>query len=130
MWRWIQKRLALRSYRRRLGPALAKRYGREPHYTVAQIRVTADQLRLDTRFMCYAFADYCSQDAFDAHHAATGEACDWAAMRHELGSMWGIGEHHAAGHFDPTADHGYFDHGHDVGHDTGHHGGGDGYHSQ
>jgi uncharacterized protein DUF6559 len=118
--RWIRKRLALRGYRRKLGPSLVKRYGRERYYTVNQVRVTVEKLGLNTDYICYAFADFCSREDFDAHHASTGEACDWAAMREELTSSWGIGDHHHH-----AADHGYDDGHHDYHHDDGgHHDGG------
>jgi hypothetical protein len=126
---WIWKRLALRSYRRKLGPALVKRYGRERHYTVNQVRKTAETLGLNTDYLCYAYADYCSESEFDIHHASIGEACDWGAMREELDSSWGVGDSHVLG--DHGGDHGgHYDYGHvdDGGH---HHGGGydgDGHH--
>ena len=118
MLRWIRKRLALRSYRRKLGPALVARYGRERHYTVHQVRATADKLGLATAYLCFAYADYCSHYDFDAHHRSTGEACDWAEMRHELASSWGVGHHHDFG-----ANHGFGEHHADGDHDGhGHHG--------
>src|SRR6476646_10246817 len=108
MLRWFLQKLALRSYRRKLGPALIRRYGRELHYTVAQVRKTAETLGLNRDWLCYAYADYCSRDDFDAHHAATGETCSWTEMRHELSTSWGIGHHVAQSHHHGGHDH----HGH------------------
>ncbi len=124
MIRWLQKRLALRRYRRELGPSLVARYGRERHYTVNQVRKTAEVLGLNTDYLCYAYADYCSRADFDAHHASTGETCDWEAMREEIASSWGVGHHALAGHHghqhDDHADHGAHHH-HDHHHGGGHH---------
>ena len=126
MWRWIQKRLALRSYRKQLGPALVRRYGREKSYTVNQVRVTAETLGMNMDFVCYALAEYCAQDAFDAHHAAAGEHCDWTGMRQEIEASWGVGHHHATEHGFGDSHHGADDGGHH--HDGGHHDGGGGGH--
>ena len=84
MFKWIRKRLALRSYRRKLGPALLARYGRAKHYSVNQIRVTADKLGLDTDYICYAYACFSERAAFEEHHVMLGESCDWGAMRSEV----------------------------------------------
>jgi hypothetical protein len=36
---------------------------------------------MDEDFVCLALAMYCTRDAFDADHAARGEACDFDAMQ-------------------------------------------------
>jgi hypothetical protein len=124
---WIRKRLTLRSYRRKLGPALVKRYGRERFYSVNQIRTTVDKLGLNTDYICYAYAEYCTRDDFDAHHVSTGEACDWTEMREEWSSSWGVGDHHYSvsehgGHYGDSHHHDdSYDGHHGGGHDGGHH---------
>ncbi|CAN5672021.1 hypothetical protein BH09MYX1_BH09MYX1_41290 [soil metagenome] len=119
MLSWLRKRLALRGYRRKLAPALIRRYGRETHYTPAQVRKTVEALALSVDYVCYALAAFCERTAFDAHHQALGEACDWTEMRGELTAShsFDIGDHHM-GH-SVHADHRHHDpHDH---HDTGHH---------
>jgi hypothetical protein len=127
MFRWIRQKLALRSYRGRLGKALVARYGREKRYTVNQVRATVEKLGLDADYICYAYAAYCERSDFDAHHAAIGESCDWAEMRDEMASSHGFSpsEHFAGG--DHVYDH---HHHHDVGdHHHGDWGGGHDGHS-
>jgi hypothetical protein len=120
MLSWIRRRLALRRYRRRLGPALVRRYGRERHYTINQVRATVDTLGLDTSYVCYAFAAFCEQAAFEAHHAALGEVCDWATMHHAATA------HHVVDYsgVDHSFDHEIGDHLGDFHHHPGH----DGHH--
>lgn len=122
MWRWIRKRLAVRSYRTALATRLRERYGRERAYTPEQVASCAVDAGVSTMFLCFAFAMFCDRASFDAFHAARGEACDYDGMRGELAPA--IGVDHAT--FDATDvidrfDHGggdtSFDHG---GHDTGH----------
>lgn len=86
IWRSYRKRKALRGYRTVLAKRLRGRYGAEKHYTPAQVEDTVRQCGLSGAFVCYALAMYCDRLAFDMHHAARGEACDYAAMRAELGA--------------------------------------------
>ena len=85
MWSWIQKRRAIRRYRRRLGSALRRRYGREQHYTPEQVESTVVTKGLGIDFLCFALAMYCSRESFNAYHAARGEVCDYDAMRSDAG---------------------------------------------
>lgn len=84
MINWIQKHLALRSYRRKLRPALVRRYGRGRHYSINQVRVTCELLGLDVRFLCYAYAAFCEPGEFTDYHEALGLSCDRDAMREVL----------------------------------------------
>lgn len=56
--RRYQLRKAFRSYIYKLGPALAKRYGRGDQYTVLQIKKTVLHLKLSVRYLPYAVALY------------------------------------------------------------------------
>ena len=116
MLRAIRKWMALRSYRRKLAPKLVERYGRSRHYSVAQVRVTAEQLGLNMDFLCYAYAGFCEREAFDEHHAALGEVCDFVTMREEVSAAL-----HDVGVLDASSHHASAIYGH--GH--GHHGAGD-----
>ncbi len=90
MWRRIKKWRALRAYKSTLATKLRARYGREKHYTPEQVRRCAADSGVSTTFLCFAFAMYCDRDTFDAYHRAEGEACDYDAMRVEVGSALGI----------------------------------------
>jgi len=88
MFKLFRKRRAMRAYRRQLGVKLRKRYGREKHYTPEQVRTTAISSNLGVDYLCFALAMYCDRDAFDAYHLAEGEACDYDAMRADIGNTY------------------------------------------
>jgi uncharacterized membrane protein YgcG len=124
----IKRRIAIRSYRKKLGPYLERQFGWQANYSPKQVRSGASSLRLSIRDICYAYAMYCTPVDFNSHHAATGEHCDYATMHAETmsfgtGSQVESSSHHHSGS-------GWFDsHGHDSGsHDSGGSdgGGGDG----
>lgn len=131
MLRWLSKYFALRGYRVKLGPALAKRYGRQRYYTANQVRVTVEKLALPVEYLCYGLAGFCEERAFNEYHSSVGEVCDWREMRQEaadqhIGNHSGHGGHahydqelgdHDAGHH-PSDHHHGTSHGHDSG---GHH---------
>jgi hypothetical protein len=88
MWKQFQKRRAMRTYRRRLGVQLRRRYGRERHYTPEQVRTTAISGGLGTYHLCFALAMYCDRESFDAYHREHGEVCDYDAMRSSIGAAY------------------------------------------
>jgi hypothetical protein len=128
MLRWIRKHLALRAYRRRLGPALVLKYGKQKTYSIDQVRETATAVRLDLDYICYGYAAHCASDAFSAHHTEIGQHCDQQAMREEMG--WWYADpvehfHHGHGHHEAGGSSGHDTHHHDTHHhDTHHHDGG------
>lgn len=75
---WLRKRFVLGRYRRKLGKALVKRYGREPYYTPGQVRTTLEVLGLSLDFVAHAFAGYCHEADFD------GEATERRRLRKEM----------------------------------------------
>jgi hypothetical protein len=83
----FRRRKAIRAYRRRLGPALKKRYGKQATYTPGQVRKTAYGIGCPTDQLCYAYSMYCSQEDFQVHHAAIGVHCDYDSMRAEVGTL-------------------------------------------
>ncbi|MBL0214394.1 MAG: hypothetical protein IPQ07_10955 [Myxococcales bacterium] len=128
MWRFLRKRRALRAFRTRLFRHLRMTYGRKLFYSTDEVRESTAWLRINDEFVCFAFAMFCDQATFDAHHLANGEACDYAAMRSEVfahvanvpvtaGTVPWIDGHdgHGAEHHG-----GHHDSGHHV--DSGHHG--------
>ena len=79
-----RKWIAIRRYVKGLGPELRKRYGRANQYTPAVVKRTVEERGYNQNCLCYALAIYCSRQDFDAYHRATGEACDYDAMRGEV----------------------------------------------
>jgi hypothetical protein len=126
MFQLIKRRLAIRSYRNKLGPYLEKQVGWRVNYSPQEVRAGASSLGLSLDSICYAYAMYCTPADFASHHAATGEHCDYATMHAETMSF-GTGAHgDSSSHHDSGG--GWFDsHGHDShSHDQGgHHGGHD-----
>lgn len=84
MLSWLQHRIALRRLRRELGPALVKRYGREPSYTIAQVDATMAHLALDPSHARYAYAAFCARDDFDRYCRAAGADHNWVALRRRV----------------------------------------------
>lgn len=57
---------AIRTYRDKLSPVLVKRYGGSGQYTQAQITKTAAELRLNQKYIRYAFLMYCHPENLDS----------------------------------------------------------------
>ena len=128
MFQVIKRRLAIRSYRMKLGPYLEQQIGWRANYSPQQIRSGASSLGLSLASICYAYAMFCTPADFDNHHAATGEHCDYATMHAETLSF-GTGSHGDSSSHHDSGGGGFDSHGHDHGgHDFGGHdsGGGDG----
>lgn len=65
MLKELEKWWALRSYRRRLGPLLRKRYGRSPHgYTPQQVLTTLRVHGMNTTLAPHACVMFCSPKAY------------------------------------------------------------------
>ncbi len=86
-----RKWLAIRSYRNGLRTMLRERYGAGPRYTPAQVLRTIDAGGFSANYACYAICMYCGREAFEAHHLATGERCDYESMAQELSEKLGSG---------------------------------------
>lgn len=82
----VRKWFAIRSYIKKLGPELRRRYGAQSKYSPAQVRATIQSKRFDADRGCYAMAMYCDRADFDRHHQSTGESCSYDTMRAEIGS--------------------------------------------
>src|SRR4030095_617662 len=106
----------------RLGPYLEQHFGWGVNYTPKEVRSGASALGLSLSDLCYAYAMFCTPGDFAAHHAETGEHCDYAAMHAETMSF-GTGYHSDSSSSHHDSGGGSFDsHSHDSG---GHHGGHD-----
>ena len=78
MFGWLRKRFVLAAYRRKLGNALVARYGREPYYTLGQVRTTLEVLGLSLDYVRHAYAGYCHAADFE------GDAAERARLRKEM----------------------------------------------
>lgn len=80
----LRKNRALRAYRMRLGAHLDAVHGGHRMFSIAEVRAGAKSLGLSTEFLPYAYALYCTQEAFDAHLARLGLRQDYTALRREM----------------------------------------------
>ena len=84
MWKFFKKRRALKAYRTTLFHHLRDTYGRKLYYTTEEVKTSLRDVGASTIFHCYALGMFTERDVFNAYHAATGEACDYDAMRTEI----------------------------------------------
>jgi len=54
----LRLRQAAKTYARKLGPHLQRAYGASEHYSAGQIRTGVDKLRLDPKFIIFAYAAF------------------------------------------------------------------------
>jgi hypothetical protein len=65
------KNSAIRKYKYKLRPALAKRYGGSAKYTKGQVDKTIEHLRLSNKHIQYAYLMYCDEETFNTHKSST-----------------------------------------------------------
>jgi hypothetical protein len=87
MFEGFKKRRAIRAYKKKLGPCLEKMFGWRATYKPEEVKRGAYESGLHLATLCYGFAMYCTREDFDAHHAATGQSCDYDAMRREIAEL-------------------------------------------
>ena len=92
MFAGFKKRRAIRAYRNELGPHLEEKHGKRATYSPTEVKRGAENCGLSLESLCYAFAMHCTHADFDAHHAATGQRCDYDAMRREIADLEGKGD--------------------------------------
>ena len=129
-----RKRRAIHLYLNRLGPTLARLFGKAKYYTPQQVEQAAREAKLPTADLCYGLATYCTPEDFNAYHTAHGESCNYWEMRVEVGDHGFHGnasfsQQDVAAHAEAHSHHsgGGFDGGHHGGggfDGGGHHGGG------
>jgi len=83
----FMRRRAIRTYAKKLGPLLRRRYGRSGSYTAGQIRTTIERERLPANHMVYAYAMFMDQPGFDAAQTDLGPVGDYEATRQEIGDL-------------------------------------------
>ncbi len=83
----IKRRLAIRSYRTRLGAKLRERYGGgSRRYTTAQVTRTVEECGFNTGYLSYALFMYCEREDFTEYQASRGENLGYDDMQHLIGS--------------------------------------------
>ena len=61
----LGKNTTIRKFRRKLIPELSKRYGGKGPYTRAQVETTIRKLRLNDRYIRYAYLMFCEQEVLE-----------------------------------------------------------------
>ena len=83
-----RKNKAIKSYIKKLGRDLSRRYGRSKLYTSGQVERTIHEEGYNWRHICYAHALYTSFEQFNNWHEERGETCDYGAMREEVSTRF------------------------------------------
>lgn len=88
-----RKRRAIRTFSKRLGPALSARFGRTPHYTADQIGevVASKTFRRHREFLAYACCLFMSQEDFEAMASAIDAPGGFETLRSEVFGIIGPG---------------------------------------
>ncbi|MBD2037896.1 hypothetical protein H6F76_23360 [Leptolyngbya sp. FACHB-321] len=79
-----EKRLAIRTYARRVGRFLRTRYGLQENYTPAQVQGMIKEWGYSTGYDQYGLAMYCDAAAFMNHYRATGRRYNYELLRGEI----------------------------------------------
>ena len=67
-----------------VGDDLLRHYGKRNFYSVQQVRDANRRNKIDLDLACWSHALFNTHSDFDQLHAASGEACDYAAMKAEM----------------------------------------------
>ncbi len=73
-----------RAFGQAVGNELLRRHGKQRHYATERVRAVVDSLGFPADTACWAQALYASPADFEQLHRATGETCDYAAMKAEM----------------------------------------------
>ena len=68
----------------KVGNNLVRHHGKQRYYTVDQVRAANQRQGIGLDLACWSHAFFNSHADFDALHAGSGEACDYAGMKAEL----------------------------------------------
>jgi len=88
MIRHVKRYLAIRSYVRRLGSELVRRFGKRGFYSVEQVTQAVQRGKFSAAFIAYAHATFCSQADFDAHYGPLGVSCSYQGLRGTVGRRY------------------------------------------
>ncbi len=69
---------------KRVGDDLLKHYGKRRFYTVEQVREANRRTGTSIDVACWSHALFNTHLDFDALHAGSGEACDYAGMKQQM----------------------------------------------
>ena len=86
----FRQKWAIRAYARRLGPLLAKRYGRQKFYTADQVRRTIEVCGFSRRYIAYAYAMFLTEHAFAGEKCTVRTEDPYSSLRETAG---GIADH-------------------------------------
>ncbi|GAA5481004.1 DUF6559 family protein [Haloferula sargassicola] len=67
-----------------VGEELTRRHGKKKYYSPGEVRRASQDRGFPVDIECWAYCMYTSPDDFAALHEATGEVCDYAAMKAEI----------------------------------------------
>jgi hypothetical protein len=81
MIRHVKRYFAIRSYVRRLGAELVRRFGKREFYSVEQVTQAVQRGKFSAAFIAYAHATFCSQTDFDAHYEPLRVSCSYQGLR-------------------------------------------------
>jgi hypothetical protein len=73
-----------RAFGQAVGNELLRRHGKRSSYMPKQIERAVERAGFPIDVSCWAMSLYSSRENFNEHHAATGEVCDYAAMKSEM----------------------------------------------
>jgi hypothetical protein len=73
-----------KAYIRNVGRELVRTQGRRKFYRPSQIVRAANDLNYPVDILCWAYCFYLTPADFKKLHDATGEVCDYAAMKAEI----------------------------------------------
>ena len=74
----------LRAFGKSVGDELIRRHGKQKTYKPKQVQSAVERLGFPLDWGCWAMSLYSPREEFEAHHAATGEVCDYGAMKSEM----------------------------------------------
>lgn len=69
---------------KRVGDDLIRNYGKRKFYTIDQVRDANRRAGVNIDVACWSHAMFNSHSDFDQLHVASGEACDYIAMKSEM----------------------------------------------
>jgi hypothetical protein len=69
---------------KRVGDDLIRNYGKRKFYTIDQVRESNRRAGVSIDVACWSHAMFNSHSDFDQLHVASGEACDYIAMKSEM----------------------------------------------
>ena len=67
-----------------VGQELVRKHGKQKYYKPADVRTAADRCGYPLDIHCWAYCIYTTPEDFTRIHEASGEACDYAAMKAEV----------------------------------------------